>query len=83
MIFVVDSLHLCCYPCPDYMCIISLAMDILGIGCHPATWGHLCMQVDASARAAALGMHRVRNECIAPTVTVGKVGITDLHSNLF
>lgn len=41
------------------------------------------MKVDACTKTAALGMHRVRNECIAPTVIIGKVDIADLHSNLF
>lgn len=50
-------------------------MDVLGVSCHAAMWEHLCMQMDAYARTAALGMRRVRNECIAPTVVIGKVDI--------
>lgn len=73
----------CCYPCPGSVHSITLAMDVLGVSCCPAMWEHLCMQMDGCARTAALGMHRVTNECIAPTVIIGRVDIADLHSNLF
>lgn len=86
--FLYYNLYICAVipvqaPCAASVC---LATDVLGVSCCPAMWGCLCMQMDAcarTARTAALGMHRVRTECIAPTVIIGEVDIADLHSNLF